>query len=93
MKKVVPKKASTTLLYGASIKVLGKIYVSTGATVREAIENLKPSLAKGMSILSISKGEVTKERILNRTQTQALFAPAKLMRELALKNVSAAFDL
>ena len=79
--------------YNASIKIFGKIYTATGSTAKEAIENLKPEgVPKGMSILTISKGDVKKERILNTVQTYRLFTCSRMMREIGLKNVSIFFD-
>jgi hypothetical protein len=79
--------------YKATIKVLGKIYNAAGDTTREALANLKPENGKGMSILSISCGDKSKERILTSTQTFRLFNASPTMREIALKNTSLLFDI
>jgi hypothetical protein len=90
-KKEVEQPAET---YTAQIKVFGKLYKATGNTVREALENLQPGgFPRGSSILIVSKGEVAKEKILNSIQTSRLFCKSKLMRELALKNISTLFAL
>ena len=78
--------------YTAKIKVLGKVYSSSGSTAKEAIENLSPGTVKGVSILSISKGSNMKDKVLTHQQTFRLFSGSKLMREIAIKNTSILFD-
>jgi len=79
--------------YGASIKVLGKVYTARGSTAREAIEGLSVRNAKGMSVMTITKGGSFKSKILGAPLTSRLFSPSKLMREIALKHASLMFDL
>lgn len=79
--------------YTASIKILGKKYQATGSTAGEAIENLKVGkVAKGMSILELSRDGSSHSKILPHMQTIRLFSPSKLMRSIALKNVSLMFS-
>ena len=98
-KKRAPKSPTTnarniTDTYQASIKVFGKIYKSSGATLSEAIASLKPEgLARGMSIVTVKKGNVTQEKILPRVATVRLFSPSPAMREVALKHTIARFSL
>ncbi len=71
--------------YSASVKIFGKIYGSIGASVEEAITNLKPDgLARGMSIISVTKGGVTQEKIFPRVATARLFSPSPMIRAAAL---------
>lgn len=80
-------------LYTASIKNLGQTYRATGATAKEAIANLKPSgNPKGMSILTVTLGKVSKDKVLNHAQTFRLFSASRLMREVSLKSVGLIFD-
>jgi hypothetical protein len=80
--------------YTASIKILGKIYSSTGNSVKEALENLKPEgKCAGISILSVSRGDVKKDKILTSMQTYRIFSPSKIMRQVALKGVNLLFNL
>lgn len=79
--------------YTASIKIMGVTYSAEGKTIRQAIEGLKPKNAKSSAILYISNGEITKERIIGMPIVMRLFSFSKLMREIALKNVSLLFDL
>ena len=89
-KKVVqaPKKE----VYVATAKILGRTFTAKGSTVREAIENLKVGNAKGRCIISMTHGDVTKERILNVIQTSRLFTCVGMPREVTLKNISLLFD-
>ena len=92
MKTKTPRVAKNKV-YLASIKVLGKKYEAKGSSAKEAIGNLKVgNVAKGMSVLEITKGKVSKSKILNHPQTFRLFTLSKLMREVALKQVSLMFD-
>lgn len=87
------KKKVTVKPYSASIKILGNIFTSKGATVLEAIENLKPQgKCAGTSVLSVSNGETKRDKILPAYQTFRLFSPSKMMRNLALKGVSNLFE-
>lgn len=95
MKKGTKKvKKVVVAPYSATIKILGKIYNSTGNSVREAIENLKPTgKSMGNCVLSLSKGEIKVDKIITAFQVYRLFSHSKLMRELALKNTSLLFNL
>lgn len=78
--------------YTASIKVLGKVYSSEGATPKEAIQALKVgSVAKGVSILTISKDGKEQVKILPSNQTSGLFSGSPMRREMALKQISMRF--
>ena len=79
--------------YNATIKVLGKTYKATGSSVTEALSNLKPINPKTVSVLTISNGEISKEKILNMIQTFRLFCKNRIMHEMALKNISSLFSL
>lgn len=70
-----------------------KTFRTKGATTAEAISNLKPDTWKGISVLTLQRGNVKIEKILGRSLTFRLFGPGtKLMREIALKQVSLIFD-
>lgn len=92
MKKTTTKKpiAST---YEASIKVFGKVYKSKGSSVKEVLENLKvEGKAGGTCVLTVSNGDKKRDRIMNGVQLFRLFSSSRLMREIALKNVTLLFD-
>jgi len=89
-KKKVVKKVE---LYHASIKLLTGVFTSEGATVKEAVENLKITNVKGKAILSIEKGGKRQDKIFPPPVVFRLFSASKLMREIALKQVVMRFDL
>lgn len=90
--KTITKKKVKIVPYTASIKVLGKTYSATGLTAREAIGNLKVgNVAKGMSVLTLSKGEKSCSKVLPPIQTFRLFTPSRLIREVSIKNVAMRF--
>lgn len=92
MKKTTQKKPVSS--YTASIKILGKKYTSEGTTAQQAIENLAPEgVKKGMSILSVTNGTATREKVLNTFQTSRMFSPSRIVREIALKNLSNLFTI
>ena len=69
-----------------SLKVLGEWFTAEGKTVLEAIQNLKPGVTRGVSILTIEIDGVKQERILNRFVTANLFGGGSTQRnELAIK--------
>lgn len=78
-------------IYTATIISLGKKVSTTGSTIKEAIENLKPINTKSVAILVIEKNGYKQERILQPNQVYRLFNGGKLMKELALKNISMLF--
>lgn len=93
IKKIVAKKPLKLATYKSSIKVLGKIYQAEGESIKDSIQALSVSNAKGMSILTISHGEESQSRILSNIQTMRLFSKAPLVREISLKNIALRFAL
>lgn len=86
------KKKQKPVEYSASINLMGKTYLAQGASVSEAVGNLKPSITKGRAILTVTRDGVTKEKILNAPTVFRLFTASRLMREVALKQISQLFD-
>ena len=78
-------------LYTATIKIWGKLTTATGATALEALAMLKSEAKKGVGILTVSKGETSKTKVLNTGQTFRLFSGSRIGREIALKNVGMIF--
>lgn len=91
--KAVKAKKPIESLYSVQIKIMGKPFSSTGATLKEALCNLKVGSAKGVSILTVTKGSISRHKILTPPQTFRLFSVSKLMHEASLKQVSSFFDL
>ena len=74
--------------YIASIKILGKVYKSTGATIKEAIENLQVGkVAKGVSVLTLERNGNMCSKVLPHSQTFRLFGTSRLIREVGVKQV------
>lgn len=92
--KKVAKKAAKKIesLYSVQIKIMGKLFKSEGSTLDEAIDNLKVGNAKGVSLMTVSKGEVIRNRVLTPPQTFRLFSPSKLMRAASYKQMSQIFN-
>jgi len=86
-KRNLPDKTAS---YEATAKVLGKVYNSSGDTISSAIENLSVQ-GRGIAVLTVTKGESTKTKILAPLQTFRLWQSGRVMREVALKNISALF--
>lgn len=93
-KKVAKNKVilEPTPVYQSQIKVFGKIYKASGASIKESIENLKiEGKAGGASVITISKGELKREKILSAMQVFRLFTASRIMKEVAMKNILALF--
>lgn len=93
VKKTVPKATSPKAPYQAMVTIFGKKYFATGETVREAITNLKPGNCNGRAIMVITKGTVTREKILMPILARRLFNTQGITREIALKNAGLLFNL
>ncbi len=92
VKKIASPKV-IDLPYTAFVKIFGKIYTAQGGTAKEAISNLDiGKVAKGAAVMTVSKGERTYSKILNGPQMMRLFSPSRIMKEVAMKNVSMIFD-
>ncbi len=79
--------------YKASLFIFGNKFEASGGDVREAIENLKPSITKGKAILSIVHGDKKVEKILGPVIVPRLFSQSPMTRQIALKNVCMLFNL
>ncbi len=80
--------------YEATIEILGKKYKAKGKTVMEAVSNLKPKgMARGKSILTVTKGKESKSKVLVPFVVNRLFNLSPTMRIVALKNVSTLFGI
>lgn len=81
--------------YQVKIKTLAKEYFGSGDSVISAISNVsvgqdKPS---GRAIITVSRGDKKKERIMLPIMVQRLFNLSRITREIQLKNISLLFDL
>ncbi len=72
----------------ATIKILGKEYESKGDSVEECLMNLPyKGFSKIMSTITIGDKTV----VLNLTQTNKLFSPNRLTKEIAIKQTAMKF--
>lgn len=85
-------KKTVSKLYSASMKVMGKTFTGKGKTIQEAIASIKPGNVAGMVILTVSKGDKSKERVLGALVVKRAFNMAGMSQEVALKNLSNMFD-
>lgn len=98
-KKKVIKKAVQIVeplkpSYQATLKVGGKLFNAQGESVGEAIGNLKPTIKRGIGILTLTKGDKRREKILQlQSVSQAFGNTSRLIKEISLKRVSLMFDL
>ena len=75
-------------VYNAKIKIMGKFFEAIGTTSEEAITSLVvPGQPKGLAILTVTKGDTEKIKILNGFQSFRMFSQSPLMRQVALKNI------
>lgn len=88
----MPKTATKTKTYEAALIVMGKTYRGKGETVAEAIGQIDLQRAKGMGILTVSRGNKSHEKVLPPVAVNRLFHSYGLMHEIALKNISLMFS-
>jgi hypothetical protein len=89
VKKVTPVVDNS---YHVTFRTLGKNYTATGETVSDAIKALKPGIARGVSLITVSRNGKSSERIMGGIQTQKLFNTAGLTQQIVLKQISSLFD-
>lgn len=90
-KRKVGAKAETP--YNLTVKILGKFFTSTGATLVDAVNNLEIRNAKGMSVWKVEHNGKVVEKILGGPLTFRLFNSAGMVREIVLKNFTTLFNL
>ena len=77
----------------ATLKIFGKTFTAKGETVLEALEKLKPGLARGVSILTVESNGKKKERVLNSIATARLFNTQGIAHDVILKRTSLQFEV
>lgn len=79
----------TTAPVKITLKSLGRVFTAEGSTFEEAIGKIKISGgARALSVITIEKDGIKKDRILNARQTSGLFGQGSpSMREIHLKGV------
>ena len=79
--------------YKATLKILGRIYTSEGATVDEVLDGFKTqSWIKGAGVLIVEKDGVKKEKIIAGNHIRNVFGMASgTMRAVSLKWIKQLF--
>src|SRR3990167_3843849 len=93
MTKPKTKQDKTGQIYKATLKSLGRVYKSEGATIEEALRGIKVSGgAKVVSVLSIEHGDKKTDRIINGITAHHLFGQGSpTTREIHLSKVKQFF--
>ena len=77
MPKIKPKAIKTKVFehpVRLTLKSVGRMFKSEGKTLEDAINKIKISNgARALSVITVQKGKVIKEKILNGAHTQGLF--------------------
>lgn len=79
-------------MYTVSLKTMGKTHKAEGESVMEALEKIKLRAVAGKSVLIISNGKDTVERVLPHIIARRAFTTIGMVREVALKNLSLIFQ-
>ncbi len=80
--------------YTACLTLLGKNIQAKGESAYEALSKLSvPIGARAVSVLRVSRGTNSIERILTSFQMKKLSSPSPTMREMAVKNLSILFNV
>ena len=76
--------------YELTVKSVGRVFKSEGDTLGEALGRIKiGNGAKAMCVLTVKKGDQTKERIINGNYAHKLFSEVgPTMKMIAIKKVT-----
>ena len=76
--------------YELTVKSVGRVFKSEGDTLGEALGRIKiGNGAKAMCVLTVKKGDQTKERIINGMYAHKLFSEVgPTMKMIAIKKVT-----
>ena len=88
--KKITDPTTSVQVYKVTLKSVGRVYKSEGETLEEAIGKIKVmGGVKAMAVLTVEKGDKSKERIINGALAQKLFgAVGPTMKEIAFKQIS-----
>jgi hypothetical protein len=88
VKHYMTKSKATTPKVKAKIKLLGRYYESEGKTVEEALHSLKIPVAKGVGVLTVSKGENSRTKVITGQIISNFFGNrSPQMKSIALKGI------
>src|SRR3990167_10274958 len=82
-------------LYKVTFKIVGRTFKAEGKTLEEALGKIKISGgAKAISVLTVEKDGIEKERILNGRHTHGIFGQGSpTMKAIHLKQILLMFDI
>ena len=92
-KTVKVENIDTTQQVKLSVKCVGRVYNSSGSTLDEALDKIKiGNGARALSVVTVTRGESVREKILNSSHTNNLFGnTGPTARGIALKWVKQLF--
>ena len=78
----------------ATARIAGKTYTAEGATLEDAILNLKPEAKKGVMLLAVEHEGKKIEKIISGRIVHNLFEKyvGRFTREIAIKNIKTIFS-
>lgn len=79
--------------YKAVLLVLGKTYSAEGETVLDAISRIEPGVCRGKGVLTVSRGDARRERVVMPLALSRAFNASKTVREISAKGLASLFDL
>lgn len=91
-KKTIKVKVKKEDLFNVSVKVLGKIYTTSGATLEKALEKLDIRNPRGLSVWRIEHNGKIREKVLQPFLTANIFKTHGVYREIAIKRFSLLFS-
>lgn len=89
---MIKDTSKKTDLYTVSVKIMGKTTKAKGKTIAEAVGKLKVRNSAGMVIMTVSKGKVSKDRVISMMLAKRLFNMSGVSREAQIKNISSMFQ-
>lgn len=88
-KKKTTKKR--TPQYEATLRILGKEFKSKGGDIESTLHKLRPGNVSGMAILTVKKGDRSRERILRAVQSRRIFNTNGINKDILIKQTSLLF--
>jgi len=78
--------------YKATLFIMGRTYTGKGDTVAKAVIDIRPEITRGRAVLTVEKGENSRERILMPKVVYRIYNGSDISRSLAMKNISLLFE-
>ncbi|MBU1122648.1 MAG: hypothetical protein KKF54_08175 [Candidatus Omnitrophica bacterium] len=76
----------------ATLKLLGKYYIAEGDTLQKTLKKLTPPVAKTLGILTLEKGKLKREKIIQPRIVMGLWGKCgQTMQDIAMKHITLLF--